>query len=147
MLPGRGKLSFILEVVADMRPGVSDPIPLARVVSGIDELDEELTVYAPAGSPVSPGTPVYLVDEELAAPPEGTEYVLEVSLMRNVIKVWSAWRNGAAPSIPRRARQSFITLSATRTFPSRPGELKSLITRSPARGAIRSRCVRGYLAP
>jgi hypothetical protein len=100
MLPGRGKLCFILEVAADMRPRVSDPIPLERIISGIEEFDEELAVYAPAGSPVSPETPVYLVDEELVAPPEGTEYVLEVSLMRNVIKVWSAWRNGAVPSIP-----------------------------------------------
>jgi hypothetical protein len=93
-------LSLIVEVVADMRPGVSDPIPLERVISGIEEFGGELAVYAPAGSPVSPGTPVYLVDEELATPPEGTEYLLEVSLMRNVIKVWSAWRNGAASSIP-----------------------------------------------
>lgn len=83
-----------------MRPGVSDAIPLERVISGIGQFGGELAVYAPAGGPVSPGTLVYLVDEELAAPPEGTEYVLEVSLMRNVIKVWSAWRNGAAPSVP-----------------------------------------------
>jgi hypothetical protein len=83
-----------------MQPKVNDPIPLERIISGIEEFDEELVMYAPAGIPVSPETPVYLVDEELAEPPAGTEYVLEISLMKDVIKVWSAWRNGAVPSIP-----------------------------------------------
>ena len=52
------------------------------------------------GIPVSPDTPVYLVDEELAEPPEGADYVLGISLMKDVIEVWSAWRNGAVPGIP-----------------------------------------------
>ena len=83
----------------DMQPGVSDPVPLERVISGIEGFDEELAVYAPAGIPVTPETPVYLVDEEIAEPPGGMEYVLEISLIKNVIKVWSAWRDGAVPSI------------------------------------------------
>ena len=99
LLRRRGKLSFLLEVVVDMQPEVNDPIPLERVISGIQEFDEELVMYAPIGIPVSPETPVYLVDEELVEPSAGTEYVLEISLMKNVIKVWSAWRNGAVPSI------------------------------------------------
>ena len=99
-MAGRSKLSFILEVVVDMQPGINDPVPLGRIIGGIEEFDEELVVYAPVVIPVSPETAVYLVNEELVEPPPGTEYVLEISLMKNVIKVWSAWRNGAVPSIP-----------------------------------------------
>lgn len=84
----------------DSRFGASEGIPLGQVISELRELDGDLTVYAPAGVEVSPETPVRLVDEAVDEPPAGTEYVLEVSLMRNAIKVWSAWRDGAVPTIP-----------------------------------------------
>lgn len=50
---------------------------------------------------MSPETLVYLVDEETEEPPAGTEHVrvLELSLVKNVVKVWSAWRNGAVPTV------------------------------------------------
>ena len=64
------------------------------------ELDDGLTVYAPAGAAVSPETLVYLVDEDAEEPPAGWEYVLELSLMKNVVKVWSAWRDGTVPTVP-----------------------------------------------
>ena len=88
----------------DFRSGARDAIPLGRIIDEIGKFDEEeeeeLTVYAPAGVRVSPETPVYLVDDEAEEPPAGTEYVLEVSLMKEVIEVWSAWRNGIVPTIP-----------------------------------------------
>ena len=84
----------------DTQPGASDVIPLGRIIEEIGEYDEELIVYAPTGVQVSPETPVYLVDEENEEPPPGTVYVLGLILMKNVLKVWSAWRNGAVPTIP-----------------------------------------------
>jgi hypothetical protein len=84
----------------DIRSGAGDAIPLGRIIDEIGEFDDGLTVYAPAGVEVSPETPVYLVDEEAEEPPAGAEYVLELSLMKNVVKVWSAWRNGAVPTVP-----------------------------------------------
>jgi hypothetical protein len=93
-------LSFIAEVVAEMRPGASDPIPLERVISRIEELGGSWQCMPRREARFRRERRSTWWDEELAAPPEGTEYVLEVSLMRNVLKVWSAWRNGAAPSIP-----------------------------------------------
>jgi len=82
-----------------MRSGASDAISLRRIIDEIGGLDDGLTVYAPAGAEVSPETPVYLVNEETEEPPAGTEYVLELSLVKNVVKVWSAWRNGAVPTV------------------------------------------------
>lgn len=84
----------------DIRSGAGDPIPLGRIIAEIEGFDDGLTVYAPAGVAVSPETPVYLVDEEAEEPPAGSEYVLELSLVKNVIKVWSAWRDGAVPTVP-----------------------------------------------
>ena len=77
----------------------SDVIPLGRIIEEIGEFDD-LVVYAPTGVQVSAETPVYLVDEENEDPPAGTEYVLELSLMKDVLRVWSKWRNGAVPTIP-----------------------------------------------
>jgi hypothetical protein len=81
-------------------PEAGGAIPLGRIIDKIGEFDDDLVVYAPAGAQVSAGTPVYLVDEENEDPPAGTEYVLELSLMQDVIRVWSKWRNGAVPTIP-----------------------------------------------
>ena len=84
----------------DIRSRASGVIPLGRIIDEIGEFNDELIVYAPTGVQVSPETPVYLVDEENEEPPAGTEYVLGLSLIKNVLKVWSAWRNGAVPTIP-----------------------------------------------
>ena len=75
-------------------------IPLGRIVRDIGEFGNELTVYAPTGVELSPEAPVCVVDEEAVGAPEDMEYVLEIAVMKEVIKVWSAWRNGAMPTAP-----------------------------------------------
>lgn len=83
----------------DSQSGVNEPVTLERLVRELGGIGDELVLFAPAGSPATCQTPIYLIDEEVEEPPAGTEYLLEVSTMKNVLKVWSAWRNGAQPTI------------------------------------------------
>lgn len=73
---------------------------MEQVLREIETQDEQLTVYAPEGQAVTPQTGVILVDEEVEEPPEGTVYLLEVSLIKDVLDVWRRWRHGAEPTIP-----------------------------------------------
>ena len=84
--------------MANAQSGVSEPVTLEQLVRELGEFGDELVLFAPAGSPVSSQTSIYLIDEEAEEPPAGTDYLLEVSTMKNVLKVWSAWRNGAEPT-------------------------------------------------
>jgi hypothetical protein len=45
----------------------------------------------------SPELPVELVNEEDQEPPAGTTYLLEIGLMKDVIRVWREWRVGLEP--------------------------------------------------
>jgi hypothetical protein len=86
-------------VSVDIRSAAAGSIPLGQIIGAMEEFGDELIVYAPAGVRVLPETPVYLVDEENGEPPAGTVYVLGLILVKEVLRVWSAWRNGAKPSI------------------------------------------------
>ncbi|HEV7451041.1 MAG TPA: hypothetical protein VGO16_06565, partial [Pseudonocardiaceae bacterium] len=55
-------------------------LSLADVLRDIDEIDGDLTIYIEKGRPVDPSTLIALIDEELAGPPEGVSYLLEVHL-------------------------------------------------------------------
>jgi hypothetical protein len=84
-------------VSVDIRSAAAGRIPLGQIIGAVEEFGDELIVYAPAGVRVLPETPVYLVDEENGEPPAGTVYVLGLILVKEVLRVWSAWRNGAKP--------------------------------------------------
>jgi hypothetical protein len=74
-------------------------LSLADVIREIARLDPDLTVYVPSGEPVEPTTRVVLVDEEAEEQPdEGMTYLLEVHLMRDVLRVWKTWRGGREPT-------------------------------------------------
>lgn len=72
---------------------------LADVLRDIDEIDGDLTLYVEEGRPVGPSTLIALIDEELADPPQGLSYLLEVHLVRDVLRVWKSWRDGREPDI------------------------------------------------
>jgi hypothetical protein len=86
--------------MANVKSGVSGPVTLEQLVRDLGEFGDELALFAPAGSAVTSQTSIYLIDEEAEEPPAGTDYLLEVSTLKNVLKVWSAWRNGAEPKPP-----------------------------------------------
>jgi hypothetical protein len=65
---------------------------LRDLVTRIDELSDELTFYRLAGG-------VVLLDEETDEIPSTAEYLLEVVIAKEVLQVWSAWRQGRVPSL------------------------------------------------
>lgn len=73
---------------------------LLDALAKIDEFDEEATIYA--AKPWSPtsATVIAVEGEETAnkAIHDGLAYLLEVSIARDVIEVWSEWRGGRVPS-------------------------------------------------
>lgn len=52
----------------DSRCGVNESGNLGQLISKIDTLNGGLTVYVPSGDPVSPETPIELIDEEVQTP-------------------------------------------------------------------------------
>lgn len=71
---------------------------LDETLRHIDQIDDDLTLYVPRKTPVGPATTVVVVNEEAVAPPEGMTYLLEVSIVKDVLRVWRLWRGGSEPS-------------------------------------------------
>lgn len=61
-----------------------------------EDADEDLVVVA--RRPWTPGSDAACVDEDADERPPGLEYLLEVGLVREVARVWSAWRDGREPT-------------------------------------------------
>jgi hypothetical protein len=80
-------------------PSAEPPARLGQLLRRLDRLDEELTIYVPADDPVTPDTPVALIDEASANPPADLRYLLEVHMAREVLDVWRDWRAGRQPSV------------------------------------------------
>lgn len=75
---------------------------LRDVIEALAELNDELTIYA-LGSPEWSGESPAVValepdDGSLPMEASGMEYFLEVDIAKEVIEVWSQWRNGKSPS-------------------------------------------------
>jgi hypothetical protein len=71
-------------------------VTLRDVVSGLDELDPEETIYAESASPDARAV---VVPEPADGPPEGLRYLLEVGLAQESIRVWRDWRPGKEPTL------------------------------------------------
>lgn len=75
-----------------------DTVSVEQLLREIDEQDETQTVYVPAGEPVTPQTRVVLVDDEDEEPPADMVYLLEVTLVKEVLDVWRSDRDDAEPT-------------------------------------------------
>lgn len=71
---------------------------LRDLLGSVDRIDDDLTIYVASGQPIGPSVPAVLVDEEAAGPPEGMAYLLEVHLVKDVLRVWREWRGGQEPT-------------------------------------------------
>lgn len=70
---------------------------LREVVGVLDELDEDAVIYTDGSSPAARA--VVLREADAAeAKAAGLRYFVEVSLARDAVDVWSAWRDGAEPT-------------------------------------------------
>ncbi len=76
---------------------------LAELLERASELDDELTVYAEGGPDATASSRAVagVEPEDGSVPPEaeGLEYLLEAEQTKEVIEVWSEWRDGTDPSI------------------------------------------------
>jgi hypothetical protein len=79
---------------------------LGDLLSGIDGLDSALTLYAPGSRPLLPSSPGQAIPDDEGSisilATHGLVYLLEVDIARDVIEVWSAWRDGRAPTVEER---------------------------------------------
>ena len=75
---------------------------LGALLDAIDELDPDLTIYAPATRPLSPEAHAIVAlepgDGALPEAADGLVYLLEVPTAQDVIHVWTGWRVGRRPT-------------------------------------------------
>jgi len=75
---------------------------LAKVLDGIDDLDEDLTIYTsyqPKCDQDSAAVVCFEPDDgSLPEEATGLKYLLEVHVAKAVIRVWRTWRKNAAPT-------------------------------------------------
>jgi len=76
---------------------------LADLMERLDRLDDELTIYAEEDPDWSADSPAVACPEpESGGLPDearGMSYLLEVSLAKEVVQVWSEWRGGREPTV------------------------------------------------
>lgn len=77
---------------------------LSVILDRIESVPNDFTIYVAAPSPLTSMTRAVAVAEPAdGRAPSGMRYLLEASLAREAIKVWSEWRDGRIPSSEDRA--------------------------------------------
>ena len=78
---------------------------LTDVIQNLERFDDDQTIYATDTTPDADASVDYEADDGSQAPSaNGMRYVLEVSLAKDAIRVWSEWRDGRQPSPDERMR-------------------------------------------
>lgn len=81
---------------------------LRDIIVGIDQLPDGVVVFAV--EPWGPDAPAAAVPEPEAGDPTGPPdmtYLLEVDVIRDVLRVWSDWRSGDRPD-PNQAAEAVV---------------------------------------
>lgn len=63
------------------------PSNLEQLIARLDAINEDLAVYVTSRDTVLPETSIQLVEEEARPASNGTFYLLEVGIMKDVIRV------------------------------------------------------------
>jgi hypothetical protein len=75
---------------------------LRDLVERLEQVDDELTLYAQGGSEATPESKAVAArepeDGSLPADAHGMEYLLEVAEAQEVLEVWREWREGREPT-------------------------------------------------
>jgi hypothetical protein len=71
-------------------------VTLRDVIARLDEFADDETIYAESAEPTARAL---VAPESLGDPGAGLRYLLEVSLAREAIDVWQAWRPGRTPTL------------------------------------------------
>jgi len=73
---------------------------LAEAIERLEEFDADQIIYAVKTTPVSEAVVDYETDDgDVPASANGMRYLLEISLARDAIRVWSEWREGRQPTL------------------------------------------------
>ena len=73
---------------------------LAEAIERLEEFDADQIIYAVNTTPVSEAVVDYETDDgDVPASANGMRYLLEISLARDAIRVWSEWREGRQPTL------------------------------------------------
>lgn len=73
--------------------------PLAAILNQIDDMSGDLTIYVADTSQLLPTTNAVVLEAPTGdTAPSDMRYLIEVSLAREVIRVWSHWRGGRTPT-------------------------------------------------
>ncbi len=76
---------------------------LSDLLAQIDSLDDELVIYAEKNPNWSPNSHAAVLPEpedgRITEQLQGMTYLLEVFLAKEVLEVWSNWRNGNNPNL------------------------------------------------
>ena len=76
---------------------------LVDVMAALASADSEATIYV--SLPIEPySDAVVCMEPDEGGDPPGLSYLLEVSLARNVLRVWTRWRGGRQPSLEEAAK-------------------------------------------
>lgn len=75
---------------------------LRELADRLEQLDEDLTIYAVGGAGAGPESPAAVTHEpeDGSVPSEaaGMEYLLEVAQAQEALEVWRQWRDGRDPT-------------------------------------------------
>lgn len=73
---------------------------LAEAIERLEEFDADQIIYVVNTTPVSEAVVDYETDDgDVPASADGMRYLLEISLARDAIRVWSEWREGRQPTL------------------------------------------------
>jgi hypothetical protein len=73
---------------------------LGDLIGNIDQVDSSLIVLVEDATPTSIKSHVSLIEFRLPfLRPVGMKYLMNVDAIKEVLEVWSAWRNGAVPTV------------------------------------------------
>jgi hypothetical protein len=80
---------------------MAETMSLATLLEHLDNISEDYTIYVAdtIKAPSAATAAVALHESADGSVPSDMRYLLEVPLAREVIKVWSDWREGRIPSL------------------------------------------------
>lgn len=76
-------------------------VTVKEIVECLDEFDDDQTIYVSSLSPAADAVVDFETEDgQVPASASGLHYLLEVSIARDVVRVWSDWRGGNRPTLP-----------------------------------------------
>lgn len=83
-------------------PQTGVAMELIKLLEHLDDFDDNATIYVQMNREIMPNSEAIAVmelpDGRVPSATSNMSYFLEISLAKEIVKVWSNWRNGRLPS-------------------------------------------------